>query len=167
MKLYLLVNLLCISAYDLEDLLEIMECARTFPGVNVETSCFKNFKAINKKVASVSRPILSQVLYGYKTPPSCELGCHREDHFIDLVELEKLTGWSYVPSKRRPFKKFMNIGRCRGSCAIGIRRHATCSHIGGEALFQNRNGERFVIEGFFADFCVCAYAAKDNCYQPL
>ena len=119
--------------------------------------------------ATVSRPIVNKILFGADKPPSCEAGCRREDFFINLEKLESLTGWTYISTKKHPLthSKYMNIGQCRGSCTIGIRPRATCSHVGGEAIFQNKKGHRFVIEGFFADYCLCAYSARDNCHQNL
>ena len=152
---------------DQGSLLEIMECLRIFQ-YDVD-ACVRNHKRINHAIATVSRPIVNQIMFGANKPPSCEAGCRRENYYIDLERLESLTGWSYVSTKKHPLThiKYKNIGQCRGSCNTGIRSRATCSHVGGEAIFQNKKGRRFVIQGFFADYCLCAYSALDNCHQTL
>jgi hypothetical protein len=151
---------------DQGSILEIMECLRYHNNVD---ACVRTHKRINHVKATVSRQIVNQIFFGAKKPASCEAGCRRENYFIDLERLESLTGWSYVSTKKHPLghNKYMDIGQCRGSCSSGIRSRATCSHVGGEAIFQNKKGHRFVIEGFFADHCLCAYSAADNCHQTL
>jgi hypothetical protein len=152
---------------DQGSLLEIMECLRIFQ--NDVDACVRNHRRINHAFGTVSRPIFNQIMFGAKKTASCEAGCRRENYYIDLERLESLTGWSYVSTKKHPLghKKYMNIGQCRGSCNSGIRSRATCSHVGGEAIFQNKKGRRFIIEGFFADYCLCAYSAPDNCQQTI
>jgi len=145
-------------------MLELINCLRT--NLN-QDECYR--KKHSMTVATVSRPLINKLMYGAVKPPSCDVGCRREDYWIDLEKLETTTGWAFVPTKQHPLthKKYMNIGQCRGSCKNGIRPKATCSHVGGEALFQNKKGERFVIDGFFADYCLCAYSAQNNCDQTI
>ena len=151
--------------FDQGSMLEIMECMRVLQ--NDVDACVRNHKRINHAFVTVSRPIVNQIFFGAKKPASCEAGCRREDYYINLERLESLTGWSYISTKKHPLGKYMNIGQCRGSCNAGIRSRATCSHVGGEAMFQNKKGHRFVIQGFFADYCLCAYSAADNCHETL